>query len=163
MDAGVTTLVLGSFPSPASLARGQYYGHPRNAFWPIMARITGEPLTSQPYPQRLRSLLAHRIGLWDVIDRCERAGALDADIRNARHNAFDPVLAVARGRVRVCFNGKTAGRLAPWFASRGYETVVLPSTSPAFTLPFEVKLARWRAAIEPATVACADAAESVSC
>ncbi len=45
---------------------------------------------------------------------------------------------------RVCFNGQTAGRFAPQLADLGYETVVLPSTSPAYTLPFEEKLARWR-------------------
>ena len=163
IDAGVTTLVLGSFPSPASLGKGEYYGHPRNAFWPIMARITGVPLAVLPYAERLQALLAHGIGLWDVIDRCERNGALDADIRNARHNAFDPILAVARGLSRVCFNGQTAGRMAPWFDALGHETVVLPSTSPAFTMSFEDKLARWRVAIEPAAASRAQAMRPRPC
>jgi TDG/mug DNA glycosylase family protein len=47
---------------------------------------------------------------------------------------------------RVCFNGQTAGKFAGWFQQQGYETRVLPSTSPAYTLAFESKLAAWRAA-----------------
>ena len=160
---GARILVLGTMPGVASLDAAQYYAHPRNAFWPIMARITGVPLAVLPYAERLQALLAHGIGLWDVIDRCERNGALDADIRNARHNAFDPILAVARGLSRVCFNGQTAGRMAPWFDALGHETVVLPSTSPAFTMSFEDKLARWRVAIEPAAASRAQAMRPRPC
>ena len=44
LDAGVETLILGSFPSPASLAAGQYYAHKQNQFWRVMDAILGEPL-----------------------------------------------------------------------------------------------------------------------
>ena len=40
------------------------------------------------------------------------------------------------------------------FRERGYDTRVLPSTSPAYTLAFEEKVARWQAAgIGPAAQA----------
>jgi TDG/mug DNA glycosylase family protein len=48
---------------------------------------------------------------------------------------------------RVCFNGQTAGRLAARFQGLGYETRILPSSSPAHTLAFTSKLERWRAAL----------------
>ena len=35
-------LVLGSMPSEKSIAAGFYYANPRNAFWPVMARVLGE-------------------------------------------------------------------------------------------------------------------------
>jgi G:T/U-mismatch repair DNA glycosylase len=52
---------------------------------------------------------------------------------------------IARELRAVCFNGKTAGRAQPAWAAAGYETIVMPSTSPAYTLPFAEKLAQWQA------------------
>ena len=49
-------LVLGSFPGVASLQAGQYYGHPRNHFWPLMAALLDEDLPALPYAQRLARL-----------------------------------------------------------------------------------------------------------
>jgi hypoxanthine-DNA glycosylase len=79
-----------------------------------------------------------------VLHQCERAGALDSNIRNAVHNDFRKVTRVASELKRVCFNGKTAGRFEPVFAEEGYETLVLPSSSPAYTLAFAAKLKAWR-------------------
>ncbi|MCU0952272.1 MAG: DNA-deoxyinosine glycosylase [Burkholderiaceae bacterium] len=148
IDRRVTTLILGSFPSEASLAAGQYYAHPRNQFWPILAALLDEPLPSLPYPQRLQRLLDHRIGLWDVLGACEREGSLDADIRVPQANDFAPLLARAPQLQCVLFNGATAGRFAPRFAAAGLTVAVLPSTSPAHAgRTFEQKLALWRAAL----------------
>jgi len=44
-------LILGSMPSAASLAAGQYYALPRNAFWPIMGALFGAA-PDLPYAQR---------------------------------------------------------------------------------------------------------------
>ncbi len=144
IDAKVQVLILGSFPSPVSLAKQQYYGHPQNHFWKLMGALLGEPLHEMEYLQRLPILLKRRIGLWDVLHQCERAGALDSNIRNAVNNDFQQVTRLARGLKRVCFNGKMAGRFEPVFAAEGYETLVLPSSSPAYTLMFEQKLKLWR-------------------
>lgn len=144
MDEKVTTLILGSFPSAASLTKNQYYGHSQNHFWRLVGAVIGEPLPDMEYEQRLRALLKHHIGLWDIIGACKREGSLDSNIRNPRHNNFDRVTRVAKKLRRVCFNGKTAGKMEPLFAARGFETNVLPSSSPANTMRFEKKLRQWR-------------------
>jgi hypoxanthine-DNA glycosylase len=137
-------LILGSFPSEASLAAREYYAHPRNHFWPILGAVLGEPLAELPYAERLSRVRAHRVAIWDTIVACERAGSLDAAIRNAEQGEIARVRRVARRLNAVCFNGGTAGRAAGAWAAAGYATLVLPSTSPAYTRPLAEKLAAWR-------------------
>lgn len=149
LDAGVETLILGSFPSPASLAAQQYYAHRQNQFWRLLGALTGEPLPELDYCVRQQRLLAHRIGVWDVYRRCAREGALDAAIQSAEPNDFSRLAVELPHLRRVCFNGKTSGKFERWFAAQGYATLVLPSTSPAYTLAFERKLDAWRAALGP--------------
>jgi len=145
VDADVEILLLGSFPSVASLGKRQYYAHPHNQFWRLMGAVIEEPLPEMDYKQRLKTLLRHRIGLWDVIGACQRPGSLDSSIRDPRHNDFARVTRVAKKLRRVCFNGRTAGRFGPLFAEWGYQTLILPSSSPAHAaLRFEQKLKQWR-------------------
>ena len=138
-------LILGSFPSEASLAARQYYAHPRNHFWPILGEVLGEPLATLPYAERLLRVTAHRVAIWDTIVECERSGSLDAAIRNAERGEIQRVRRIARGLRGVCFNGKTAARARAAWTEAGYATSVMPSTSPAYTLPIGEKLAQWRA------------------
>ena len=137
-------LILGSFPSEASLAARQYYAHPRNHFWPILGAVLDEPLADLPYRDRLSRVRARRVAMWDTIVACERSGSLDAAIRNAERGEIARVRRVARGLKAVCFNGNTAGRASAAWAEAGYATLVLPSTSPAYTRPIAEKLAAWR-------------------
>ena len=146
IDGDVERLILGSFPSEASLAAGQYYAHPRNQFWPLLGALLGEPLAEMPYPQRLHRVLAHRVGIWDVLDACDRQGSGDASIRNQKANRFVRLHRLAPRLKMVAFNGQTAGRFAAEFADAGFRTAVLPSSSPAHAgRSFEQKLAVWRA------------------
>ena len=142
--ADARVLILGSFPSEASLAARHYYAHPRNHFWPILGTVLDEPLAELPYADRLSCVRAHRIAIWDTIVACERAGSLDAAIRNAERGEIARVRRAARDLRAVCFNGNTAGRARAAWAAAGYETVVLPSTSPAYTRPLAEKLEAWR-------------------
>jgi G:T/U-mismatch repair DNA glycosylase len=79
--------------------------------------------------------------------RCARAGSADAAIRRAELAE----IALARRRAPeldlVCFNGQTAARAAPLWREAGYGVCVLPSSSPAYTRPFNEKLAAWRETI----------------
>ena len=146
LDAGVETLILGSFPSPASLAAQQYYAHKQNQFWRVMSELLGVPLQDLCYAERQRCLLRHRVGVWDVYRVCRREGALDAAIVAAEPNDFSLLETNAPQLRRICFNGKTSGKFERRFAGQGYETSVLPSTSPAYTLAFARKVALWRVA-----------------
>jgi hypoxanthine-DNA glycosylase len=142
-------LILGSFPGAASLAAQQYYAHPRNALWPILSALTGEPLADLPYAERLPRLLAQGFGLWDVLGACEREGSLDSAIRKPAANDFQRLRELCPLLETVGFNGQTSGKFAPQFAQQGYRTVVLPSSSPALAaLTLAQKLAAWRRLID---------------
>ena len=146
INADTRILILGSMPGGASLAAGQYYAHPRNQFWRLAGALTDAPgLVTLPYTQRLAHLQAHRIGLWVVIAACEREGSLDSAIRNAQANDFALLHRLCPELTRVGFNGQTSGKFAPVFAKAGYETLVLPSSSPAHAgRSFEQKLQAWQ-------------------
>jgi hypoxanthine-DNA glycosylase len=138
-------LILGSFPGEASLAAKQYYAHPRNHFWTLVGTLLNAPLPALPYRDRLATLRANGIGLWDAIVACEREGSLDGAIRNAKRGDILRVRRAAPAVALVCFNGKTAARAETEWHDAGYATLALPSSSPAYTRPFEEKLAAWRA------------------
>jgi hypoxanthine-DNA glycosylase len=138
-------LILGSFPGAKSLAAAQYYAHPRNQFWPLLSALTGEDLVALPYEARLARLLAHDIGLWDVLGACEREGSLDSAIRKPAANDFARLHTLCPQLQTVGFNGQASGKYAPLFADAGYRTVVLPSSSPAhMAMSFEEKLQVWQ-------------------
>ncbi len=148
-------LILGTLPGAASLARGQYYAQPRNAFWHIMAAVAAAgPLL--PYEERLRRLVQQRLALWDVCASATRPGSLDSNIRSdsVQTNDFGTFLSLHPGIQRICFNGAKAAALfkavVPELEARwaGIPRVTLPSTSPAYaSIPLERKIAVWQAAL----------------
>jgi hypoxanthine-DNA glycosylase len=147
VDDGARLLILGSFPSVQSLAAGQYYGNPRNAFWPITSALFGfDPLA--PYETRLAALQSHGVALWDVLHKCRRVGSSDAKINpeTVVANGFGQLFATYRRIRRVYFNGQTAeklfGRLVHVEVPVSYQ--LLPSTSPARAMPPGQKLEAWR-------------------
>jgi hypoxanthine-DNA glycosylase len=149
-------LILGSMPGEASLRQQQYYGHPRNAFWPILCELLGIPPQAS-YADRCAALVGHGIALWDVIAACERPGSLDQAIRpeTVRVNDFGAFFDATPGVVQIVFNGGTAEReyrrrVLPALQPPHCEIQQhrLPSTSPAHAaLRFEQKRAAWRSVL----------------
>ena len=146
-------LILGSFPGEMSLARGRYYAHPKNAFWPIIGTLLGfEP--SEPYSVRIERLKKNRIALWDVLSSCRRKGSLDTSIdrESMLINDFARFFSIHQRIRHVMFNGRRAEiefrRHALTIESireRNLELHGLPSTSPAMArLTLEQKIAQWR-------------------
>ena len=78
-DDRARVLVLGSMPSVASLEAGEYYGHPRNAFWQLMGELFGFD-ANRPYAERVDRLKDARVAVWDVLQSCRREGSLDSAI-----------------------------------------------------------------------------------
>ena len=148
-------LVLGSFPSVASLAGGQYYAHARNQFWPIMAELFGFA-ASLPYRQRLAQLAARQVAIWDVLASAKRVGSADAAIETGSMRTNDIAGLLCRtGSVEViALNGGFAGRAFRRYldanpkAARllaGATILPMPSTSPAYAgRSLAAKLEDWR-------------------
>ncbi|MEA3066428.1 MAG: hypothetical protein QOJ27_2889 [Sphingomonadales bacterium] len=145
VDAGTRLLVLGSLPGEESLARSQYYANPRNHFWRLIGPVVGRDLVPLDYRARLAALLAAGIGLWDTVGAATRRGSLDSAIRLQGANDLAALTATLPALRAVAFNGgKSAALGRPQLAARPDLTLnPLPSSSPAFTMAFEQKLARW--------------------
>ncbi|MEN9628831.1 MAG: hypothetical protein RJA10_2058 [Pseudomonadota bacterium] len=144
-------LVLGSFPGVASLAAQQYYGHPRNHFWPIVGALFGRPLADWPYARRVTWVQRHGLGLWDVYACCRRPGSLDADIRDAELNDLPGLVARLPRLTLIAHNGGESARVMRLTAALGVPVLRLPSTSPAnASWRFERKLQAWAGAFHQA-------------
>lgn len=148
VDEHTRVLVIGSMPGKQSLEKQQYYGHPRNHFWPIMNALLGD--CPETYEERLKWLQSHGVGLWDAIAYCEREGSLDAAIRNEVPNDFHALFKRYPQIECILFNGGKAKQVFKKHLGfdvldgRHYEQ--MPSTSP---IPgkniksFEDKVATW--------------------
>ena len=146
-DTRTRLVILGSFPGVASLAAQQYYAHPQNKFWPILAALW--PQYPQPdrrdYAARCEWLLARGLGLWDVYDSCERQGSLDAAIRQPQVNDFAALRQRCPQLQAVAHNGGESFKHAGQLQGLGLAVYKLPSTSPAnASVSWERKLAAWR-------------------
>jgi hypoxanthine-DNA glycosylase len=137
-------LVLGSFPGAASLAAQQYYGHPRNHFWPILSALWGTDLRALPYAQRLQVMQQHGLGLWDVYARCRRRGSLDTAITDAEPNALAELAATLPQLRAIAHNGGESAKAMRITRTLGLPVLRLPSTSPAnASWSFDRKRAAW--------------------
>ena len=124
-------LILGTMPSPKSRELGFYYSHPRNRFWPVLAKIFGEEIPKTP-EEKKNFCLRNKIALWDVLKECDIEGASDSSIKNAVPNDISVILNSAK--IKAIFTtGATASKLYKEFIEPETKipAIALPSTSPA--------------------------------
>lgn len=151
-------LILGSFPSVASLRDQAYYAHPRNQFWPILSAIW-QPVGTQalhdwPYPERIAFAQQKGLAIWDVYAHCEREGSLDSAIHNAQVNDLSGLIQRTPSLRAIAHNGGESAKHIKLTASLGLPVYKLPSTSPAnASWSFKRKLAAWREVFLAAGVA----------
>lgn len=124
-------LILGSFPSVQSRARGFFYSNPNNRFWTVLTMLyQEEPLNS--IEEKIAFLLRRRIAVYDTILRCDIKGSSDSSIKNVVPADLQEMIQNSRIR-RVFTNGKLAHKLYRQYQLplTGIEDVNLPSTSSA--------------------------------
>ncbi len=151
-DNKAQILILGSMPSVVSLEKQQYYAHPRNAFWRIMAALFNDdkPIAYQDGEQLLQ---AQGIAVWDVLKSCARHGSLDSaiDKDSIIINDFLCLFATFSQLNSIFFNGGMAERLYKKYVYpllpaeyKALNYARLPSTSPAYAaMSYQDKLAAW--------------------
>ncbi|AMP70791.1 DNA-deoxyinosine glycosylase [Ralstonia solanacearum] len=147
VDANTRVLILGSLPGEVSLAQGQYYANRQNHFWRLVGDILGEDLVHMDYAERLQTLLAHHVGLWDVVAEAKREGSLDSKIRDHAGNDLVGLIESLPELAVIAFNGGTAERIGLKALVRHgdhHHVIRLPSSSPAHTVPYSEKLHAWR-------------------
>lgn len=139
-------------PGRVSLEVQQYYAHPRNLFWVLMAHYFGFDHEA-PYNERVAAILRGGIALWDVLRSCKRRSSLDSDIIDSSVvvNDLGSFLAAHPAIKTVCFNGakaETSYRKHVLPKVEGADLFIyyrLPSTSPAnASIPLNRKLIEWQ-------------------
>ena len=147
-------VILGSFPGVASLRAQQYYGHPQNQFWRLLAALLTDDATAlvqAPYAERLRWLLAQGLGVWDVYASCQREGSLDSAIRAPVLNDLASLRVHCPHLAALAHNGGESYRHARHTRALGLPVYRLPSSSPAHaSWSFERKLDAWREVLQHA-------------
>ena len=127
-------LILGSMPGVKSLEEQEYYAHPQNRFWKVMANICNVPRLSEfDYQTKLQTLLQNKIALWDTIKTCKRNGSLDSNIQNEIPNKINELLKKYTNIKTICLNGnKSYSAFKKYFPDllEKYSCHKMPSTSP---------------------------------
>ncbi|MBC5842623.1 DNA-deoxyinosine glycosylase [Flavobacterium sp. F-380] len=133
-NSETTILILGTLPGDKSFELGEYYGHPRNKFWKIISKITGNDLPETYFDKKLL-LLNSKIGVWDVAHKAKRKGSLDIAIEDEEPNDLIDFIERHKKLKVIGFNGLKSEVLFDKYFSRNDKItyVSLPSTSPANT------------------------------
>ena len=137
-DENSKILILGSFPSVLSRETSFYYGHPRNRFWKLLAKIA-EDKVPETNEEKKDFLKHHNIALWDILVECEIKGSADASIKE--YEVADLNIVLSKAKIEKIFlNGKKSYEVF----CKNYPSLIsmsqyLPSTSPA-NVSFDEKI-----------------------
>lgn len=104
---GPRVLILGSLPGDRSLELQEYYGHPQNRFWKVIAAIHGLPCPAD-YAGKKAMLARCRIALWDIYHAASRPGSMDSDIRAGEFNDIAELLRRYPSIRTIALNGSAA-------------------------------------------------------
>jgi hypoxanthine-DNA glycosylase len=145
VNSDTEILILGTMPGAISLAQQEYYANKRNHFWPILYTLFNNLPVSEIFEEKIQFLYSNKIGLWDVLENCERKGSLDIHIKNQKENDFESLFREFPSITKIVFNGKESHKyfLKKFGQIEGITYFVMPSTSPANTMSFENKLKIW--------------------
>ena len=143
-------LILGSIPGKISLEKQEYYGNPRNHFWPILFELFQEPPVKN-YKEKITFAKRHGLALWDSIGSCYRQGSLDANIMEEEPNDIPGLLTEYPSiRLVACNGTKSFTTFNKNFDLNKFpevDVIKLPSTSPIpgrYTKTFEGKVEAWK-------------------
>ena len=130
-DTDSRLLILGSMPGIRSLQMQQYYGHPQNRFWKILANIYNTELP-ETIIEKKEFLINQHIAVWDVIASCEIKGSSDSSITNVEVNDLKKIIDQSQ-ITHIYTNGNLADRLYHRYFDEIIDLPVtkLPSSSPA--------------------------------
>ena len=122
-------LVLGSFPSIASLELQQYYAHRQNWFWRMLAHCCVIAQPDAPYAVRVAEVQAHGLAIWDLYAQVRRQGSGDECIHDVELNNLASLLNT-HGSFPILLNGRRTREWQRHYGNLQAEVIALPSTSP---------------------------------
>ena len=155
-DGKIKALILGSFPSVASLQAQQYYAHSQNHFWRVLENCRIIESAQADYPVRVAQVQAAGLAIWDLYKEVTRQGSGDDQIRNEVTNDIS-TLWQERGPFPILLNGRRQREWKRHFGHLDAKTIPLPSTSPRplhWNTPRSQQsaMAEWKNAIKSAAV-----------
>lgn len=129
INAKSKVLVLGTFPSQASLKVNQYYANFNNLFWPLIYAVLEESddeavakhwNTTISYKRKKQFMLRHGVAVWDVLRSCQRRTSADRDIRSEKANNFKRFFTKYPKIRTVVFNGGGKGKYPRTLSAAGF-------------------------------------------
>lgn len=139
-------LILGTMPSIKSLEHQEYYGNKQNVFWKLLFTIFDQPY-QESYTEKMILISEKGIGLWDVLQSCERKSSLDSDITEEQANDIQGLIHEYPTIKTIAFSSQKARQYFTKYIGEieGVSLLTLPSPSGANArMTFKEKAEHWQ-------------------